>query len=210
MTVTDQLKILDNKIKANQAQYDVDRLAAKISALLSGELGKYEYLTSEDLGYKPTVVKQAKFEYPPLGKVSNKELVEEDKKEGLLKRLKNIETKNEEHLKAIKDKTDIKSKIDLFNEDLSSEPVPLLKEIKDIGDNLDYVKLFFTGGNKKAYSLKNFKTLEKLIKDIYNGDLSIGEAEIKRNEFAERLDELRAYSARESKYIDLKKVLPKM
>ena len=40
MKVTDQLKLLDNKIKANQAQYDVDRLAAKISALLSGELGK--------------------------------------------------------------------------------------------------------------------------------------------------------------------------
>ena len=37
MTVSDQLKIIDNKIKANQAQYDVDRLAARISALSSGE-----------------------------------------------------------------------------------------------------------------------------------------------------------------------------
>ena len=53
MTVIDQLKILDDKIKANQAQYDVDRLAAKISALSSGELEKYEYLTGEDLKYKP-------------------------------------------------------------------------------------------------------------------------------------------------------------
>ena len=40
MTVTDQLKIIDNKSKANQAQYDLDRLAANISALLSGELKK--------------------------------------------------------------------------------------------------------------------------------------------------------------------------
>ena len=38
MTVTDQLKIIDNKIKANQAQYDLDRLAAKISAYSSVEL----------------------------------------------------------------------------------------------------------------------------------------------------------------------------
>ena len=52
MTVTDQLKIIDNKIKANQAQYDLDRLAAKISTYSSGDLRKYEYLTAKDLGCK--------------------------------------------------------------------------------------------------------------------------------------------------------------
>ena len=66
MTVTDQLKIMDNKIKANQAQYDLDRLAVKISAYSSGDLRKYEYLTGEDLGYKPSVFEQAKFDYSPL------------------------------------------------------------------------------------------------------------------------------------------------
>ena len=58
MTVTDQLKIIDNKIKANQAQYDLDRLAAKISTYSFGDLRKYEYLPGEDLGYKPTVFEQ--------------------------------------------------------------------------------------------------------------------------------------------------------
>ena len=72
MTVTDQLKIIDKKIKANQAQYEVDRFAATISALSSNELGKYEYLVGEDLGYKPGVVEQAKFEYSLLDKVFNK------------------------------------------------------------------------------------------------------------------------------------------
>ena len=71
MTVTDQLKIIDNKIEVNQAQYDVNRLAAKISTLSSDELEKYEYLTGEDLGYKQSVVEQAKFEYSPLGKFFN-------------------------------------------------------------------------------------------------------------------------------------------
>ena len=94
----DQVKILDNKIKTNQAQYDLDREAAKISAFSSGELEKYEYLTGEDLQYKPDVIQKAKFEYSPLGKVFNKGLDESDKKEGLLKRLKNIEDKNEEQL----------------------------------------------------------------------------------------------------------------
>ena len=103
MTVTDQIKIIHNKIKANQAQYDLDRLTAKISAYSSGDLRKYEYLTGEDLGYKPSVVEQAKFDYSPLGKIFNKGLTEEHKK-GLLKSVKKIEDKNEELLKEIKNK----------------------------------------------------------------------------------------------------------
>ena len=53
MTLTDELKILDDMIKSNQSQYDLVREAAKISALSYKELDKYEYLTGEDLGYKP-------------------------------------------------------------------------------------------------------------------------------------------------------------
>ena len=61
----------------------------------SNNLHKYEYLTGEDLSLKPSAVEQVKFEYSPLGKVFNKGLnKEEDKKEGLLQRLKNIEDKN--------------------------------------------------------------------------------------------------------------------
>ena len=60
MTINEQIKILDNKIRSNQAQYDLDRQNAKISALSSGELNKYEYLTGEDLGYKPDVVQKVK------------------------------------------------------------------------------------------------------------------------------------------------------
>ena len=91
ITKIDQLKILDNKIRANKAQYDLDRETAKISALSSGELEKYECLSGEDLGYKPDVIQKAKYEYSPLGKVFNKGFGESDKKEGLLKRLKDIE-----------------------------------------------------------------------------------------------------------------------
>ena len=67
-------KILDNKIRSNQAQYDLDRQNAKISALSGGELDMYEYLTVEDLGYKSDVLQKAKFEYFPLGQVFNKSL----------------------------------------------------------------------------------------------------------------------------------------
>ena len=60
MTTTEQVKILDDKIKANKARYDLNRKNAKISALSSRELEKYEYLTGEDLGYKPDVKQKKK------------------------------------------------------------------------------------------------------------------------------------------------------
>ena len=66
------------------------REASKISALPSNNLDKYELLTGEDLGLKPSTIEQAKFEYSPLGKVFNKGLSKDDKKEGVLKILKNI------------------------------------------------------------------------------------------------------------------------
>ena len=66
MTLTEQVKILGDKIKANKAQYELDREIAKISALSIGKLEKYEYLTSEDLGYKADVIQKAKFEYSPI------------------------------------------------------------------------------------------------------------------------------------------------
>ena len=55
MTVKDQLKVLDNKIRKNKADYDLYRKNAKISALAFGKLDKYEYLT-EDLEYRPDSV----------------------------------------------------------------------------------------------------------------------------------------------------------
>ena len=79
-----------------EAQYDSDRKAAKISALSSNNFNKYEYLTGEDLGLKPNTIKQARLEFSPLGKIFNKALSEDDKREGLFKWLKNIEDKNED------------------------------------------------------------------------------------------------------------------
>ena len=102
MTRKEQVKILDDKIKANNAQYDLDRMNAEISAYSSGDLPKYEYLTKKDLGYKPDAFEQAKVECSPLGKVITDGLYKYDKNEGLLKRLKNIEDKSNNQLLTIK------------------------------------------------------------------------------------------------------------
>ena len=80
MTVADQIKILDRKIKQNEAQYDLDRKAAKITAYSSNNLDKNEYLTGEDLDYKPSAVEKTKFEYSPLDRIFDKGLKEEYEK----------------------------------------------------------------------------------------------------------------------------------
>ena len=102
MTRKEQNKILDDKIEANNTQYNLGRMNAEISAYSSGDLPKYEYLTKKDLGYKPDAFEQAKFEYSPLGKIFTDGLDKSDKNEGLLKRLKNIEDKSNNQLLTIK------------------------------------------------------------------------------------------------------------
>ena len=121
----------------NEAQYDLDRKAAKISALSANNLDKYEYLTGEDLGLKPSTIEQARFEYSPLGKIFNKGLSEDDKKEGLFKRLQNIEgkiksenkresepIKNEEQSKIVKGESIVTDK--------KSKEIELLKDKLDL------------------------------------------------------------------------------
>ena len=123
MTRKDQIKILDDKIKANNAQYDLDRMNAEISAYSSGDLPKYEYLTKKDLGYKPDAVEKVKFEYSPIGKVFTDGLAKEDKskKVGLFKRLKNIE----DNLVEVDDND---NKVGIFR---------IIKDIKDRGIKID-------------------------------------------------------------------------
>ena len=123
MTRKDQIKILDDKIKANNAQYDLDRMNAEIWAYSSGDLPKCEYLTKKDLGYKPDAVEKVKFEYSPIGKVFTDGLAKEDKskKVGLFKRLKNIE----DNLVKVDDND---NKAGIFR---------IIKDIKDRGIKVD-------------------------------------------------------------------------
>ena len=113
MTRKEQVRIFDNKIEANNAQYNLDRMNAEISAYSSGDLPKYEYLTKKDLRYKPDAFEQAKFEYSPLGNVFTDGLDKSDRNEGFLKRLKNIEDKSNNQLLTIKNisKPAIKSNV---------------------------------------------------------------------------------------------------
>ena len=139
MTVTDQINILNRKIKQNEAQYDLDREAAKIFVFFSNNLDKYEYLTGEDLDLKPSTVEQAKFEQSLLGKIFNKGLSEDDKNQGILKRLENIRDKNDELLntfnttnKSFKNKINNQSKKVIYNAEHSSAKLRNADDIKKL------------------------------------------------------------------------------
>ena len=101
------------------------RKNAKISALSSLKLDKYEYLTGEDVGYRPDYAQKAKFEYSPLGQVFNKGLTTNEKQEGLLKRLKNIEDKTDNQLRAIEGQKD--NQLDLVENQKTKQSDPIGK-----------------------------------------------------------------------------------
>ena len=69
MTIIDQIR--DEKL-----QYNINREAAKISALSSGKIHKYEYLTGEDIlpSNQQQIIEQTKFTYSPLGKTFEKQI----------------------------------------------------------------------------------------------------------------------------------------
>ena len=155
----------------------------------SNDLDKYEYLTGEDLGLKPSTVEQTKFEYSPLGKIFNKGLDKDDKKEGLFKRLENIKDKNEEQLQAIKDQGEKQLK-ELKNIDKNKtlkaideiskkndEANKLLSEFKKIDKTLENADLVCTKtDNKTKYDFNRFSLPLKFIEKIHNYEITLDEA----------------------------------
>ena len=154
----------------NKAQYNLDWKVVEIYAYSSNDLNKYEYLAGEDLALQPSTVEEARFEYSPLGKIFHKGLKEEDKKQLLLKRLRNIKDKNEDKLKA-------KEVTDFVEELLSLEGKVLIEEIKTTQKNVDYRKLKVTGGNKITYDFSYYELFKELFRCLYYRNMTIDEAE---------------------------------
>ena len=208
MTINEQIKIYGNKIRSNQAQYDLDRQNAKISALSSGKLDRYEYLTGEDLGYISDVVQKTKFEYSPLGQVFNKGLDSSEKQEGFLKRLKNIEDKTDKQLNENKDsQLGIKSIGYTVKEELSQEAKNMLEKLNNQEKLINYRKLNFTRGNKVDYDFSEYRSLKELFKAIYYRNITIEKVERIQEEFNSIIDALKNYKPKKQKYKENKEKL---
>ena len=112
MTIGDQIR--DEKL-----QYYINREAAKISALSSGKIRKYEYLTGKDIlpSNQQQIIEQAKFTYSPLGKAFEKQIKTiEDQGQKQVDALKNLKTK--EQTKPTEDKSNNQSKATIIFNDL--------------------------------------------------------------------------------------------
>ena len=96
---------IENQIKDEKLQYDINREAAKISALSSGRIGKYEYLTGEEIlpSNQKQIIEQAKFTYSPLGKAFEKQTKTiEDQGENQVDALESLKNPDNE-LPSVKD-----------------------------------------------------------------------------------------------------------
>ena len=167
MTKKDQIKIFNNKITANNAQYTLDRLNAKISSFSDCNLDKYEFLTRKDLGYKPNALQKARFEYSPLGKVFNEGLNKTNKKE-LLKDISekitkfinddnndnnNNNDKNDDNNDNIDDKND-------KNDNNDEYLLKLDKLFKNLKDDKEFFGIFSENIDDKCEEQKTLEELE--------------------------------------------------
>ena len=184
MTIEDQIK--DEKL-----QYDLNREAAKISALSSAKLDKYEYLTGEEIlpSNQQQIIQQAKFNYSPLGKAIEKQR-------------KTIEDQGEKQVEAIQDnkqlvninKDDYKDKLLLSKEreifkDISDKE---LNKIEEMNNKIDYDDLEYVILSKDMeYNFSTQKDRRSLLKAIKDGDLTVKEARDRQRNYLQYLNIIR-------------------
>ena len=183
MTIEDQIK--DEKL-----QYDINREAAKISALPSGKLDKYEYLTGEEIlpSNQQQIIQQAKFTYSPLGKAIEKQI-------------KTIKEHGEKQTKAIQDnqlvninKDDYKDKLLLSKEREIFKDIynKRLDEIEEMNNEIDYDDLDYVIFKKNMeYNFSIEKDPIGLLNDIKDGGISLKGAKNRQKNYLHYLNVIR-------------------
>ena len=140
MTIEDQIK--DEKL-----QYDSNREAKKISALSSGKLDKYEYLTGEEIlpSNQQQIIQQAKFTYLPLGKAFEKQI-------------KTIEDQGKKEVDALKTSYNRLPSIKDFipTENFNPEIIAETKRIEEMEKNVDRDQMVYKSTGR-TYDFRGFK-----------------------------------------------------
>ena len=153
MTIEDQIK--DEKL-----QYDINREAAKISASSSGKIDKYEYLTGEEIlpSNQQQIIEQAKFTYSPLGKTFQKQT-------------KTIEDQGKKQVDAL---ADLKPKETKPNE-YDDYFINGLAKIRESSEPIDFNNLIyhFKNPNIPSMSFFKFEGPIHIFKSIYNGNATL-------------------------------------
>ena len=166
MTIEDQIK--DEKL-----QYDINREAAKISALSSGKLDKYKYLTGEEIlpSNQQQIIEQAKFTCSPLGKAIEKQI----------QTIKDQGEKQVVALESLKDSNKKLTPITDFipKENLNPEIIDETKRIEEIEKNVDRNRMVYKGTNE-TYDFRHFKAIRAFGNEIRNNVISLDKANIEQ------------------------------
>ena len=164
MTIEDQIK--DEKL-----QYDINREAAKIPVLSSGKLDKYKYLTGEEIlpSNQQQIIQQAKFTYSPLGKA-------------LEKQRKTIKDQGEKQVHALKTLYKKLPSIKDFvpTEKFNLEIIDEIKRIEEIEKNVDRDKMVYESTNR-TYDFRGFRTIRAYGNDIRNSVTSLKAADLEQS-----------------------------
>ena len=185
MTIEDQIK--DGKL-----QYDIYREAAKISALSSGKIDKYEYLTGEEilLSSLQQIIQQAKFTYSPLGKAFEKQIktIEDQGKKQVKaiqdKQLVNIDNNNDDY----KDKLLLSKEREIFKDIYNKR----LDKIEEISNKIDYNNLNYVFvGTGDEYEFNNLDNPLTLLNNIKKGEILMEKAIEQQYNFCKYLNIIR-------------------
>ena len=164
---------IEDQIKYEKLQYDINREVAKISALSSGKLHKYEYLTGEEIlpSNQQQIIQQAKLNYSPLGKAIEKQR-------------KTIEDQGRKQVVALESLKDSDKKLPPIKdfipmENLNPEIINEIKKIEEIKKKVDRNKMVYKGTNK-TYDFRNFKTIRTFGNEIRNNVISLDTANMEQ------------------------------
>ena len=142
---------INPEIRYEKPKYDINREAVKMSALSSGKVDKYDYLTSEEIlpSNQQQIIEQAKFTYSPLGKAFEKQIKTiEDQGQKQAEALNTLKSNDELTIE------DVIPKSPLNNDEAGKE----LDKIKEIEKTVHREKLniHIYETNEHTYSVKNF------------------------------------------------------
>ena len=183
MTINDQVK--DEKL-----QYNINKEAAKMSALSSGKIHKYEYLTGEDIlpSNQHQIIEQAKFTYSPSGKAFEKQIKTiEDQGEKQVEALKNLKSK--EQIKATEGESNNQSKASIIFNDLVKERMDIINKLYE---SVDYNNLKFDYvGSTKDVSFYEFMDSKDLFNKIRNNQIRFSDAQEKQKLFLNKLNNVK-------------------
>ena len=181
---------IEDKIKDEKLQYDINREAAKISALSSVKIGKYEYLTGEETLPKnqQQIIEQAKFTYSPLEKAFEKQT-------------KTIKDQGEKQIKAIQgNKQPLISDDDYKNKLLLSKEREIFKDnynkkldkIEELNNKIDYNNLAYViASSGTKFDFGTTKDPITFLNDFKNGKISLEEAKNKQQNYLNYLNIIR-------------------